>query len=185
MEEGRLELTSLTEHHPVVSVEGGASRTELLRRGILSRRLLEAARAARHLSLQDQVVRRVRQEREQASHVLGLGLSLARLARPDLNAQPALLEAPLEVARLQALPRALGPQQTVEPETLILDVLPDDLLVLCSDGLCGPASDEEIEEIVTTQSDLKTASSKLIEKANSNGGPDNITVILAKVMGVG
>ena len=33
--------------------------------------------------------------------------------------------------------------------------------------------------------DLKTAASKLIEKANAAGGPDNITVVLAKVMGVG
>jgi predicted house-cleaning NTP pyrophosphatase (Maf/HAM1 superfamily) len=41
----------------------------------------------------------------------------------------------------------------------------------------------DMEEILRTTSDLKTAATKLVEKANSNGGPDNITVVLAKVMG--
>ena len=35
------------------------------------------------------------------------------------------------------------------------------------------------------QKDMKAAASKLIERANSNGGPDNITVVLAKVIGIG
>ena len=62
---------------------------------------------------------------------------------------------------------------------------PGDIYVLCSDGLCGPATDKEIEEVVNTHSDLKTATKALIDKANSNGGPDNITAVLAKVVGVG
>lgn len=81
--------------------------------------------------------------------------------------------------------RALGMKETVKVDTQIDKPQPGDIYVLCSDGLCGPASDEEIREIVSTHSDLKTASQQLIQRANDNGGPDNITVVLAKVMGIG
>ncbi|HJK92310.1 MAG TPA: Stp1/IreP family PP2C-type Ser/Thr phosphatase [Polyangiaceae bacterium LLY-WYZ-15_(1-7)] len=82
--------------------------------------------------------------------------------------------------------RALGMKESVKVDTQLDKPQPGDIYVLCSDGLCGPASDEEIEEIVRAeQKDLKGACSKLIERANSNGGPDNITCVLAKVMGTG
>ncbi|MAQ18385.1 MAG: serine/threonine protein phosphatase [Sandaracinus sp.] len=82
--------------------------------------------------------------------------------------------------------RALGMKETVKVDTQLDKPQPGDIYVLCSDGLCGPASDQEIEEIVLAeQKDMKAAASKLIERANSNGGPDNITVVLAKVIGIG
>ncbi len=81
--------------------------------------------------------------------------------------------------------RALGMKESVKVDTQIDRPQPGDIYVLCSDGLCGPASDEEIQQVISSHSDLKTASNKLIETANGNGGPDNITVVLAKVMGVG
>lgn len=82
--------------------------------------------------------------------------------------------------------RALGMKETVKVDTQLDKPQPGDIYVLCSDGLCGPASDEEIEEIVLAeQKDLKKAASELINRANSNGGPDNITVVLAKVVGIG
>ena len=62
---------------------------------------------------------------------------------------------------------------------------PGDLYVLCSDGLCGPVSDEEILELAGGTNDLKQGASRLIERANANGGPDNITAILAKWIGAG
>lgn len=82
--------------------------------------------------------------------------------------------------------RALGMKETVKVDTQLDKPQPGDIYVLCSDGLCGPASDDEIEEIVLAeQKDLKKAASELINRANSNGGPDNITVVLAKVVGIG
>ncbi len=82
--------------------------------------------------------------------------------------------------------RALGMKETVKVDTQLDKPQPGDIYVLCSDGLCGPASDEEIEEIVLAeQRDLKKAASELIGRANANGGPDNITVVLAKVVGIG
>jgi PPM family protein phosphatase len=81
--------------------------------------------------------------------------------------------------------RALGMKDSVKVDTRLDKPKPGDTYVLCSDGLCGPLTDEEIREVVATTGDLKTAGHKLIEKANENGGPDNITVVLAKVIGVG
>ena len=81
--------------------------------------------------------------------------------------------------------RALGMKESVKVDTMLDRPHPGDIYVLCSDGLCGPASDEEIREITMTTPDLQAACSQLIQRANDAGGPDNITVILAKVIGVG
>jgi protein phosphatase len=82
--------------------------------------------------------------------------------------------------------RALGMKESVKVDTQLDRPEPGDIYVLCSDGLCGPASDEEIHEIVMAESkDLKGGCLKLIERANSNGGPDNITVVLTKIVGTG
>ena len=62
---------------------------------------------------------------------------------------------------------------------------PGDVYVLCTDGLSGPVSDEEIRELThSSASDLTGAAKSLIERANRNGGPDNITVVLTKVAAV-
>ncbi len=81
--------------------------------------------------------------------------------------------------------RALGMKETVKVDTRLDHPQPGDLYVLCSDGLCGPVSDEEILEIASSTNDLKQAASRLIERANQNGGPDNITAVLAKWIGAG
>jgi protein phosphatase len=76
--------------------------------------------------------------------------------------------------------RALGMKDTVKVDTRYEQPRAGDVYLLCSDGLSGPVTDEGILEILTTGNDLKQAASRLIEAANSNGGPDNITVILAR-----
>ena len=58
------------------------------------------------------------------------------------------------------------------------EILENDKILLCSDGLTNVVTDEEILEIVN-QFDYVGAVSALIEKALENGGPDNITVIVA------
>jgi protein phosphatase len=58
------------------------------------------------------------------------------------------------------------------------EILENDKIILCSDGLTNVITDEEILEIVN-QFDYVGAVSALIEKALENGGPDNITVIVA------
>jgi hypothetical protein len=58
-------------------------------------------------------------------------------------------------------------------------------VVLCSDGLHGPVSDEEIQEILAAETDLKKAGEGLLQKALERDGPDNITVVLARFDGPG
>lgn len=59
----------------------------------------------------------------------------------------------------------------------------DDKILLCSDGLTAHVSDEEILEIISTNTDVQVASLKLVEKANNGGGTDNITVQLIQYIG--
>jgi protein phosphatase len=76
--------------------------------------------------------------------------------------------------------RALGMKDTVKVDTRYEQPRANDVYLLCSDGLSGPVSDDEMLQITTTSPDLKTAASRLIEQANKAGGPDNITVVLAR-----
>lgn len=56
----------------------------------------------------------------------------------------------------------------------------NDIYLLCSDGLCGPVDDDEIAQTLSEYTDIKVATSKLIERANENGGPDNVTAVLVR-----
>jgi PPM family protein phosphatase len=76
--------------------------------------------------------------------------------------------------------RALGMKDTVKVDTRFEHPVAGDTYLLCSDGLSGPVSDPEMQQILGSYSDLKTAAAKLIEKANENGGPDNITCVLVR-----
>src|ERR1700710_1253790 len=68
--------------------------------------------------------------------------------------------------------RALGMKDTVKVDTRFEVPQPNDVYLLCSDGLCGPVKDEQIAEILAEHGgDIKIATSKLIEAANENGGP--------------
>ena len=78
--------------------------------------------------------------------------------------------------------RALGMKDTVKVDTRFESPKANDIYMLCSDGLSGPVEDPEMLEILTRHGDLKQAASKMIERANENGGPDNITVILARYL---
>jgi len=79
--------------------------------------------------------------------------------------------------------RALGIDPEVELEIHEHDVLPDDIYLLCSDGLSDLVADEEINiTIGTLSANLELAATQLIQMANDNGGKDNISVILVKVL---
>ena len=79
--------------------------------------------------------------------------------------------------------RALGMKETVKVDAILDSPKPGDLYLLCSDGLCGPATDEEIKEIVLKHKDLRETAQALIDRANEHGGPDNVTVVLCRWMG--
>lgn len=56
----------------------------------------------------------------------------------------------------------------------------DDVLLMCTDGLTNAVSEEQILEIVNGEESLEKMAEKLIYAANENGGPDNITVVVAR-----
>ncbi|HSG43070.1 MAG TPA: PP2C family serine/threonine-protein phosphatase [Anaerolineales bacterium] len=62
-----------------------------------------------------------------------------------------------------------------------MELLPKDVLLLCSDGLTDLVWDDEILEVVRTRSSLKEASRVLVDLANERGGHDNTTVVLIGV----
>jgi len=76
--------------------------------------------------------------------------------------------------------QALGPDPKVKVDLTHQEVRRGDVLVLCSDGLSGQVKKEEIAQVVTTTPELSAACDKLIALANERGGPDNITVVIAR-----
>jgi protein phosphatase len=77
--------------------------------------------------------------------------------------------------------RALGLTDDVEVDVKLFDIKKNDMYLLCSDGLSGHVDDEEMLEILTkTDGNLRAAVAKLVERANEEGGNDNITVVLLR-----
>jgi protein phosphatase len=81
--------------------------------------------------------------------------------------------------------QALGPEPVVRVDLTSQQVKRGDVLVLCSDGLSGQVRAREIVEVVNSEPDLVAVCKRLIDLANENGGPDNITVVAARFEGPG
>jgi len=80
--------------------------------------------------------------------------------------------------------RALGTDPIIDAEITDTIVHPGDVLLLCSDGLTDVVSDPQINEILdTTGADMEAVARRLVDTANDQGGPDNISVILVHVTG--
>lgn len=81
--------------------------------------------------------------------------------------------------------RALGVRENVDVDYRIIRLQPGDQFLLCSDGLCGYADDDEIFEVARHHRDnLAKMAEDLVQMANDRGGPDNVTVILIEVQEV-
>jgi protein phosphatase len=68
-----------------------------------------------------------------------------------------------------------------EVDTHIVDTLPGDRWLLCSDGLSGYVSERDIAETLLTVDDVELAAHKLITQSLSEGAPDNVTVVIVRV----
>ena len=77
--------------------------------------------------------------------------------------------------------RALGPEPSVNVDTMTFPARDGDVFLLCSDGLTTMVSDDEIREILANSRSLRNAVSKLIDAANRGGGRDNITAVAFRV----
>lgn len=80
--------------------------------------------------------------------------------------------------RRNEITRAIGVLPDVEYDFFWSKVRPGDVLLLCTDGLTSVCSDSEIKQVLKSGKNIKHLVNRLINLANSNGGYDNITVIL-------
>jgi serine/threonine protein phosphatase PrpC len=87
-----------------------------------------------------------------------------------------------QLAQKNAITRAVGVYEHVEPDTLVLDLTAGDRFLLCSDGLCG-YFEEDLEGLGTRlgSPDADVACKSLIDASNERGGKDNITSVIVTV----
>ena len=76
------------------------------------------------------------------------------------------------------LMKELGCTAFVEPDVTVKGFIKDDIILICSDGLTNMVEEQEIYNILKKEGTL--AAEKLVEKANENGGYDNITAIVIR-----
>lgn len=81
-------------------------------------------------------------------------------------------------AHKNQITRAVGVRQSVEPAIYELELQSRDVLLLCSDGLSGMLSDEQITSAIASSSSAVQAGETLCAAANEAGGEDNISVVL-------
>ncbi|MDX2051736.1 MAG: Stp1/IreP family PP2C-type Ser/Thr phosphatase [Polyangiaceae bacterium] len=87
-----------------------------------------------------------------------------------------------KLAQKNAITRAVGVYEHVEPETIVVDLLPGDRFLLCSDGLSG-YFEENVEGLgqLLMQPSEEQAVKQMIAAANERGGKDNITACIITV----
>jgi hypothetical protein len=80
------------------------------------------------------------------------------------------------------LTRALGVGPDVDVDLWELHVKSGDRLLLCSDGLTNEVNSEQISRVLDSVKDPRKAARALVDRANANGGNDNITVVVVDVL---
>lgn len=96
-------------------------------------------------------------------------------ARPDMTEEEAR-----NFPHKNVITRALGMRENVVVDISKWEIQDGDRFVLCSDGLSGMLSDDEIHKIVTGAPDLEAGVGDLIDQANAAGGTDNITAMVVE-----
>jgi len=122
---------------------------------------------SRAYGIRDAAIRQITRDHSVVSEQVAAGLLTADQAR--------------SVPFKNLITRALGSEAEVEVDIFRSPVQAGDVVVLACDGLYGLLTDAEISQIVTTES-VDDAVNHLVDLANQRGGPDNITVIVVRVV---
>lgn len=77
--------------------------------------------------------------------------------------------------------RALGAAPSVDVDTPEQGLIVGDIILLCSDGLCGGVTDAQIAATIGGGGGLEAIAGRLVEVANETSGTDNVTVVLGRV----
>jgi protein phosphatase len=120
--------------------------------------------------IRNQQARVITHDHTVASEQLRLGL----LSKQEANSLPTR----------HILSRSLGSGLFVKAEIDQLQLLPGDVLLLCSDGLHGAVADEEIASAIGRHQDLEVAARELVSSANQHDGSDNVSVQLIRIRSV-
>jgi protein phosphatase len=92
---------------------------------------------------------------------------------------------PEKDARKSILTQAVGSSDTLDVKVTYVKMNQGDRILVCSDGLYNMVPEADLLEIGSRADGLSASCAAAIEKANANGGTDNITVILAEFSGEG
>ena len=93
-------------------------------------------------------------------------------------------EESLQSEHQNILLRALGRDENVEVDLAEITVAPGDRLLLCTDGLTRMVTDDELAAALEKfRGEPQQACEYLVNAANNNGGPDNITVVIVEFLG--
>lgn len=84
-------------------------------------------------------------------------------------------------AHATSLTRSVGLQEAVVVDTMVVDLLPGDLLLLCSDGIFRDLDDPKILSASLT-GDFDAMADVLVDEANTRGGSDNATAVVVRVL---
>lgn len=77
--------------------------------------------------------------------------------------------------------KAVGAEPSIEPDFFVTSIAEGDVVILCTDGLYGELSNEEMIMKVNQNNTMGETCAELVKLANLNGGNDNITVICLRV----
>ncbi len=105
------------------------------------------------------------------------------LLQEQIDAGLLTAEQAKNAAHKNLVTRALGIDPGVEPELHEYTTQPDDIYLLCSDGLCDMVADADIAlTLKALGRHLNLATQQLVQMANDNGGRDNVSVILVRIL---
>src|SRR5262249_27498752 len=94
--------------------------------------------------------------------------------------------APADVERFEhknGILQAVGTQDHLQIDLTRVSVRRGDVLLVCSDGLHGPIGDDAIRAVLERETSPARACEALVALANAEGGPDNVTCIVARITG--
>lgn len=76
----------------------------------------------------------------------------------------------------------VGMKPPAEPEAFIVEVHPGDRILLCSDGLYGMVEERELAKLMRISRSPEAVCARLIDRANENGGRDNISAVFIRIL---
>jgi protein phosphatase len=80
--------------------------------------------------------------------------------------------------------QAVGAQENLKVDMSETDLRAGDWMLLCSDGLHGPVEEEDLAAIMKEDLTPAQKAKRLTDRANENGGPDNVSVVVCQVVAV-